>query len=72
MIEDDNNKQVLMSKGEPLKKEEILRDENDKQVCTITVDPLNQKEMSRDEKVKQVRTYASILSTGRLSNERER
>ena len=45
-----------MSKGGPLKKEEMLRDENDEQVCTITVDPLNQKEMSRDEKVKQVRT----------------
>ena len=33
---------------------------------------IEKKEMFRDEKVKHVRTYADVVSTGKLSNERER
>ena len=72
MLEDKNDKQVRTITGMLLKKEEIIRDENDKQVLMSTGEPLKKNEIFRDEKRKLVRTYADVVSTGDLSNERER
>ena len=70
MLEDENDKQVLMIIGRPLENKEILRDKNDKQVHTSMGDPFKNKEMFRDKNVKRVRTYSGVLSTGNLSNKR--
>ena len=50
----------------------MLEDKNDKQVPTNTGGPFKQKEMTRVKNGKFVRTYDDILSTGRLSNKREK
>ena len=71
IIEDKNNKYVRTSTRGPLKKKGMLRDKNDKQVCTSTGEPLKKKEIFRDENLKQVRTYADVVSIGKISNERE-
>ena len=55
-----------------LKKKDCFWDGNDKQVRMSTGEPLKNEEMFRYEKGKQVRTYADVVSTGELSNERER
>ena len=48
----------------------MLQYENDKQVGTSTGGSLKNKDIPRDEKRKVVRTYAGVISTGNLSNER--
>ena len=68
ILEDENNKQVCTSTGDPLKKKEILRDQNDKQVGTSTWEPLKKKEVFRDKKGKNVRTYTVVVSIWKLSN----
>ena len=55
-----------------MKKKEIHRDGNDKQVRTNIVVPLKKKEFLRYEMGKLVLTYADVVSTGNLSNEKEK
>ena len=66
-------KEIPSGPGEsPKENKEMLEDENDKQVRTSTVGPLKKKELPRYEKEKLVPTYADIVSTGKLINEREK
>ena len=71
MFEYENDKQVHTSTVGTLEKKETIRDENDEQVLMSTQGPLKKKEMLRYEKGKQVRTYEDVVSTGKISNERE-
>ena len=50
----------------------MLEDENDKHVRTITGGTLKDKEMPREENRKRVCTYADVVSTGKISDEREK
>ena len=50
----------------------MFEDENEKQVRTSTGWLLKNKEMPKDENVKRVRNYANVVSTKKLSNEREK
>ena len=72
MIEDESDKQVHTSTGGKLKKRDMVIDENDKQVRTSTGQPLKRKQMFKKKRVEMARTYADILSTGNISDERER
>ena len=58
--------------GDPLKEtKNMLEDKNGKQVRKSIGGPLK-KDMLRDKKENQVGTYADVLSTGKLSNDREK
>ena len=48
----------------------MTEDENDKHVYMSTGGPLKKKEMPKDERGKRVRTYADVISTWKLSNDR--
>ena len=50
----------------------MLEDKNDKQVRMSTGGALKKKEMPRDEKGEYVCTYSDVVSTRKLSNEREK
>ena len=72
MLEDQNDKQGRTSTGGPLKKKEMIRDVNDKQVYMSMGESLKKKEMFRDKREKRVRTYADLVSTGNISNKKDR
>ena len=50
----------------------MIDEKNDKQVRKSTGEQLKNKNMSKDEKGKWVRTYADVVSTSNISNEREK
>ena len=54
------------------KKQKTFLKKYDKQVRTSTGGLLKKKEIPRDKKGKQVRSYADVVSTGKLSKEREK
>ena len=66
-------KDIPSGTREPLKEtKRLLEEKNDKQLHTRTGGPLKKKEMPRDEEGRRVHTYAEVLSTRKLSNEREK
>ena len=67
------SKEIPSETGDPLKEtKNMIEDENEKQVHMSTEGLLKKKEIPRYKEGKQVHTYADVVSTGKLSNEREK
>ena len=66
-------KEISSGTGEPLKEtKNMLEEKNEKQVLTITAEPPKNKYIPKYEEGKRVRNCSDVVSTRKLSNNREK